>query len=114
MLPADIAALVSPGPHGIGVDVGPLNNVVVMATTFDRARAFKLAANFLRAVTPQGHEPYTLAVDMTLWWRGHDAIMAADFQPAWLLVASVSALSCIAFWRMPSDAGAALARQDRP
>jgi EmrB/QacA subfamily drug resistance transporter len=55
-----------------------------------------------------------LAVDMTLWWRGHDTIMAADFQPAWLIVAAVSALSCIVFWRMPSDAGAALAQQDKP
>jgi EmrB/QacA subfamily drug resistance transporter len=55
-----------------------------------------------------------LAVDMTLWWRGHDTIMAADFQPAWLIVAAVSALSCIVFWRMPQDAGAALAQQDKP
>jgi hypothetical protein len=52
-----------------------------------------------------------LAVDMTLWWRGHDTIMAADFQPAWLTVAAISALSCLVFWRMPSDAGAALAQR---
>jgi fucose permease len=50
-----------------------------------------------------------LAVDVTLWVRGHDTIMAADFQPAWLIVAAISALSCLVFWRMPSDAGAALA-----
>jgi EmrB/QacA subfamily drug resistance transporter len=50
-----------------------------------------------------------LAVDLTLWWRGHDTIAAADFQPAWLIVASVSALSCFIFARMPSDVGAALA-----
>ena len=48
---------------------------------------------------------------MTLWWRGHDTIMAADFQPAWLIVASISALSCQVFWRMPGDAGAALAER---
>jgi fucose permease len=52
-----------------------------------------------------------LAVDMTLWRRGHDTIMAADFQPAWLIVASISALSCLVFWRMPADAGAALAER---
>ena len=52
-----------------------------------------------------------LAVDVTLWWRGHDTIMAADFQPAWLTVAAISALSCLVFWRMPSDAGAALAQR---
>jgi EmrB/QacA subfamily drug resistance transporter len=49
-----------------------------------------------------------LAVDMTLAWRGHDTILATDFQPAWLIVAAISALSCVVFWRMPSDAGAAL------
>jgi hypothetical protein len=37
--------------------------------------------------------------------------MAADFQPAWLIVSAISALSCIVFWRMPSDAGAALAER---
>jgi EmrB/QacA subfamily drug resistance transporter len=52
-----------------------------------------------------------LAVDLTLWWRGHDTITAADFQPAWLMVAAISALSCLVFWRMPSDAGAALAQR---
>jgi MFS family permease len=52
-----------------------------------------------------------LAVDVTLWWRGHDTIMAADFQPAWLTVAAISALSCLVFWRMPSDAGAALSQR---
>jgi len=52
-----------------------------------------------------------LAVDVTLWWRGHDTITAADFQPAWLVVAAISALSCLVFRRMPSDAGAALAQR---
>jgi EmrB/QacA subfamily drug resistance transporter len=52
-----------------------------------------------------------LAVDVTLWWRGHDTIVAADFQPAWLIVAAISATSGLVFWRMPSDAGAALARR---
>src|ERR1700736_5213360 len=46
-----------------------------------------------------------LAVDVTLWWRGHDTIVAADFQPAWLIVAAISALSCLVFWRVPADAG---------
>jgi EmrB/QacA subfamily drug resistance transporter len=52
-----------------------------------------------------------LAVDVTLWWRGHDTITAADFQPAWLIAAAISALSCLVFRRMPSDAGAALAQR---
>jgi hypothetical protein len=50
-----------------------------------------------------------LVVDLTLWWRGHATITAADFQPAWIIAASISALSCLVFIRMPSDAGAALA-----
>jgi Na+(H+)/acetate symporter ActP len=50
-----------------------------------------------------------LLVDLTLWWRGHATITAADFRPAWIIVASISALSCLVFARMPSDAGAALA-----
>ena len=51
-----------------------------------------------------------LAVDLTLWWHGRDTITAADFQPAWLIIAAIAALSCIVFARMPSDAGAALAK----
>jgi EmrB/QacA subfamily drug resistance transporter len=51
-----------------------------------------------------------LAVDVTLWLRGDDTITAADFQPAWLIAAAISASSCLVFWRMPSDAGAALSQ----
>jgi EmrB/QacA subfamily drug resistance transporter len=50
-----------------------------------------------------------LAVDVTLWWRGHTAIAAEDFQPAFLAVAAIAACASVVFWRMPSDAGAALA-----
>jgi len=52
-----------------------------------------------------------LAVDLTLWWRGHAAIAAADFQPAFLAVAAIAACACVVFARMPSDAGAALANR---
>jgi len=41
-----------------------------------------------------------LAVDVTLWWRGHDTIVAADFQPAWLIVADLGA-ELYRVWRMP-------------
>jgi hypothetical protein len=51
-----------------------------------------------------------LAVDLTLWQRGHDAITAAeDFQPAFVAVAAIAACACIVFARMPADAGFALA-----
>jgi EmrB/QacA subfamily drug resistance transporter len=51
-----------------------------------------------------------LAVDATLWLRGRDTISAADFQPAWLIVAVISACACLVFARMPVDAGALLAQ----
>jgi EmrB/QacA subfamily drug resistance transporter len=51
-----------------------------------------------------------LAVDATLWLRGRDTISAADFQPAWLIVAAISACACLVFARMPVDAGALLAQ----
>ena len=50
-----------------------------------------------------------LAVDATLWLRGDSTITAADFQPAWLVVAAISACACLVFSRMPPDAGASLA-----
>jgi EmrB/QacA subfamily drug resistance transporter len=52
-----------------------------------------------------------LAVDVTLWWRGHSEITAADFQPAFLTIAMISACSSFIFYRMPVDAGAELARR---
>jgi EmrB/QacA subfamily drug resistance transporter len=52
-----------------------------------------------------------LAVELTLWWRGHAEITAADFQPAFLVIAAIAACAAFAFARMPSDAGAELARR---
>ncbi len=52
-----------------------------------------------------------LAVDMTLWWRGHDTITAADFQPAFLAIGLISACAAFVFARLPADAGAEIARQ---
>jgi MFS family permease len=50
-----------------------------------------------------------LAVDLTLKLKQQTEITAADFPPAFILVAVISALGAIAFWRMPHDAGAELA-----
>ncbi len=52
-----------------------------------------------------------LVVDLTLWARGHSAITAADFQPAFLTIAAIAACACVVFARMPADAGAELARR---
>jgi len=50
-----------------------------------------------------------LAVDLTLKFKQQPEITAADFPPAFILVALISALAAIAFWRLPHDAGAELA-----
>jgi MFS family permease len=50
-------------------------------------------------------------VDMTVRLRGHDTITAADFQPAWIICALISATACIVFWMMPPNAGAEVARR---
>jgi EmrB/QacA subfamily drug resistance transporter len=52
-----------------------------------------------------------LAVDLTLWARGHTVITAADFQPAYLAIAAISATAVFVFASMPADAGAELARR---
>ncbi len=52
-----------------------------------------------------------LAVDLTLWRRGHATITAADFQPAYIAIAVISACAFFVFVRLPPDAGAELARR---
>ena len=52
-----------------------------------------------------------LAVDLTLRWRGHATITAADFQPAYITIALISACAFFVFVRLPPDAGAELARR---
>ena len=52
-----------------------------------------------------------MAVELTVRFHGHEALQAADFPPAFLAVAAISALSVIIFARMPADAGAELANR---
>jgi EmrB/QacA subfamily drug resistance transporter len=53
-----------------------------------------------------------LAVDLTLWARGHAKITGAeDFQPAYILIALIAASASLVFRRLPPDAGAELARR---
>jgi MFS family permease len=47
-----------------------------------------------------------LAVDLIAQWHGHAKLTAADFAPAFLVVAAISATSVIIFSRLPVDAGA--------
>jgi MFS family permease len=47
-----------------------------------------------------------MAVELTLHFHGHAALQAADFPPAFLAVAAISALSVFFFARLSPDAGA--------
>ena len=74
----------------------------------DLSRATSLVAVGQQLSISVGVAIGALAVDLTLWWRGHETITAADFQPAFVAVAAIAACASIVFSRMPSDAGAAL------
>jgi EmrB/QacA subfamily drug resistance transporter len=50
-----------------------------------------------------------LAVELSVQFRGDGTLQAADFPPAFLAVAMVSAISVLIFVRLPADAGAELA-----
>ena len=50
-------------------------------------------------------------VELTFARRGADKITAADFQPAWIIVSLISAMTAFIFWRMPPDAGAEVSRR---
>jgi EmrB/QacA subfamily drug resistance transporter len=50
-----------------------------------------------------------LAVEFAQHWRGDGTLQAADFPPAFLAVAVISALSVFIFLRLPADAGAEMA-----
>ena len=52
-----------------------------------------------------------LAVETTVALRGHATIEAADFQPAFIAVALVSACAVLIFMRLSPDAGAELANR---
>jgi fucose permease len=79
----------------------------------DLSRATSLVAVGQQLSISVGVAIGALAVDLTLWQRGHDTIAAADFQPAFVAVAAIAACACVVFGRMPSDAGGALADRAR-
>jgi MFS family permease len=45
------------------------------------------------------------SVEATLWWRHASELSAAEFAPAFLVVAIISMFSTWFFWQMPDDAG---------
>lgn len=55
-----------------------------------------------------------LAVDLTAAYHGHGTLMAGDFQAAFMIVATISALSIFVFARLSPDAGAELSGRAMP
>jgi EmrB/QacA subfamily drug resistance transporter len=53
-------------------------------------------------------------VELTLHFRGAEEITAADFQPAWVIIALISAATSLLFWRLPPDAGSEVSRRSTP
>jgi hypothetical protein len=76
------------------------------------SRATSLVAVAQQVSIAAGVAIGALAVDLTLWRRGHSTITsAADFQPAFIAIALISACAFFVFVRLPADAGAELARR---
>jgi EmrB/QacA subfamily drug resistance transporter len=73
------------------------------------ARATALASVAQQLSLSAGVALGALAVDVTVQLRQQPVITAADFPPAFILMAAISALSGLVFWRLPADAGAELA-----
>jgi EmrB/QacA subfamily drug resistance transporter len=53
-------------------------------------------------------------VELVVWNKAATTITAADFPPAFLLIAVISAVSALIFARLPPDAGAELAHRNPP
>src|SRR6516165_2010719 len=88
-------------------------NTIAYADVDNRrmSRATSLVAVAQQVSISVGVAIGALAVDLTLWARGRDTITAADFQPAYLVIAVIAGCASFIFARMPADAGAELARR---
>jgi EmrB/QacA subfamily drug resistance transporter len=75
------------------------------------SRATSLVAVAQQVSISVGVAVGALAVDLTLWVRGHSVITAADFQPAFIAIGVIAACAFFVFMRMPPEAGAELARR---
>jgi hypothetical protein len=88
-------------------------NTIAYADVDNRrmSRATSLVAVAQQVSISVGVAIGALAVDLTLWAHGHTTITAADFQPAFIVIAVISACAFFVFVRLPHDAGAELARR---
>ena len=75
------------------------------------SRATSLVAVAQQVSISVGVAVGALAVDLTLWVRGHSVITAADFQPAFIAIGVIAGCAFFVFIRMPPEAGAELARR---
>jgi len=83
-------------------------NTIAYAEIDERrmSRATALASVGQQLAISAGVAIGALMVDLSLGWRGASEFTAADFTPAFLIVAAISASSAFVFWRLPADAGA--------
>ena len=88
-------------------------NTIAYADVDNRrmSRATSLVAVAQQVSISVGVAIGALAVDLTLWARARDTITAADFQPAYLVIAAIAGSASLVFARLPADAGAELARR---
>lgn len=77
-----------------------------------RATSFASVGQQLSLSVGVGLGPLILHVVVGL--RGGTQAAAGDFAPAFLIVASISALAALVFWRLPADAGAEVSGRQAP
>ena len=73
------------------------------------SRATSLAASAQQVSLSMGVALGALAVEIMVRLKAAAGDQRGDFQPAFLLVAAISASSALVFWWLPADAGAELA-----
>jgi len=75
------------------------------------SRATSLVSVAQQLAVSTGVAAGALAVELTERLRGDNALQAADFPPAFLAIAAISAISVFIFARLPADAGAEMANR---
>jgi EmrB/QacA subfamily drug resistance transporter len=91
-------------------------NVLAYAQVDDRrmSRATALTAVGQQLSLSAGVALGGATVELVVWSKGAAAITAADFPPAFVLIAVISGVSALIFARLPPDAGAELAHRTAP
>ncbi len=78
------------------------------------SRATSLTAAAQQLALSAGVAFGALTVQLVVLLRGGGALVASDFAPAFIAVATVSTLSLVIFARLPADAGAEIAGRHKP